>query len=194
MTQSDAASPTLSARLLIATPNVRDPFFARTVILLIDHDHEGAYGVVLNRRADPPLGDLLRRLELDNPRHLQRAPVWWGGPVQPEAGIVVYLHEDGLPAYEPAVEVTPELRVSWSMDLLRDVSKNLGPSVFALYLGSAGWGPGQLERELGEGAWIPVELSHRLLFRDNGESTWADALADIGAAPSTIPMGDAARA
>lgn len=184
----------LAGGLLIATPNVRDPFFARSVVLLIDHDGDGAYGVVLNRRADAKLGDLLERLELATPRHLAQSPVWWGGPVQPEAGIVVYLDEPALPRYEPSVDVAGELRVSWSMDLLRDVGEGAGPSVFALYLGSAGWGPAQLEKELEEGAWIPTDLNARLLFRDTPDAVWQDALAAIGAAPSTIAMGDAARA
>lgn len=192
--QPPAARESLAAGLLIATPMIRDPHFARTVVLLLDHDGDGAFGVVLNRRAEPTLGTLLPRLELPVPRHLQKNPVWWGGPVQQEAGAVVYLDDPALPRYDPALALTDDLRVSWSMDLLRDVADGRGPAVFSLYLGSAGWGPGQLERELAEGAWIPIDLNHRLLFRDSPDTIWHDALTAIGAAPSTIAMGDAAQA
>jgi putative transcriptional regulator len=180
--------------LLIATPTVRDPFFAETVILLIDHDSDGAYGVVLNRRADPKLADLLGRLELPAPGRTKAASVWWGGPVQPEAGMVLFLDEPGLQEYEPSLIVAQGLRVSWSMELLHDIAFERGPTVYAFYLGRAGWGQGQLEEELNGGAWIPADLNHALLFREEDDALWRDALAEIGAQPSAIPIGDAALA
>jgi putative transcriptional regulator len=184
----------LAPGLLIATPTVRDPFFAETVILLIDHDDDGAYGVVLNRRADPKLGDLLQRLDLPAPTPTKVSSVWWGGPVQPEAGMVLFLDEPGLSEYEPSLIVAPGLRASWSMELLRDIAFGRGPTIYAFYLGRAGWGEGQLEEELNSGAWIPADLNRTLLFREHDDGLWRDALRDIGAQPAAIPMGDAALA
>ena len=184
----------LAPGLLIATPTVRDPFFARTVILLVDHDEEGSFGVVLNRRADPSLGDLLERLELPSPTSTKTAAVWWGGPVQPEAGMVLYLEEPELGGYEPSMPVAQGLRASWSMDLLRDIAHGRGPTVYALYLGRAGWGPGQLEDELQQGAWIPADLQRSLLFAEDDGELWREALREIGVDPAAIALGDAAQA
>ncbi len=184
----------LAPGLLIATPTVRDPFFARTVILLVDHDEDGSFGVVLNRRADPTLGDLLERLELPSPTSTKTAAVWWGGPVQPEAGMVLYLEEPELERYEPSMPVAQGLRASWSMDLLRDIAHGRGPTVYALYLGRAGWGPGQLEDELQQGAWIPADLQRSLLFAEEDGELWRDALREIGVDPAAIALGDAAQA
>lgn len=189
-----AKADALAPGMLIATPTVRDPFFARTVILLVDHDEDGSFGVVLNRRADPSLGDLLDRLELPSPRSTQQAAVWWGGPVQPEAGMVLYLEEPELDRYEPSMPVAQGLRASWSMELLRDIAHGKGPTIYALYLGRAGWGPGQLEDELQQGAWLPADLERSLLFSDGDAELWRAALEKIGVEPAAIALGEAAEA
>ncbi len=180
--------------MLVAVPTLSDPFFARTVILLVDSDDSGSSGVVLNRRAPVDLSTLLDGAGLSSPQDTRGAPVWWGGPVQPEAGMVLYLEEEQLPDYEPCVAIAPGLRASWSMELLQDISEGDGPTVYSLFLGRASWTGGQLEGELEEGSWLPVDLDRSLLFAHSGDESWDQALRNVGASPQAIAPGGAARA
>jgi putative transcriptional regulator len=106
--------------------------------------------------------------------------------VQPQAGLVLYLIEPGMADYEPQSDVVPGLRVSSSMDLLRDIAKGKGPRTFALFLGRASWAPGQLEQELAQGVWLPTATDTALLFRDDAEGIWRQALESIGADPAIV--------
>ncbi|MCO4764415.1 MAG: YqgE/AlgH family protein [Myxococcales bacterium] len=191
---SQTGTSKLAPGMLIAVPSLVDPFFAKTVILLVDNDTEGSYGVVLNRLAPVDMGTLLGGAGLSAPVGLREDPVWWGGPVQPEAGMVLYLEEDDLPAYEPFLTIAPGLRVSWSMELLQDISSGAGPSIYSLFLGRASWSPGQLEGELQEGSWLPVDLDRGLLFGRTGDESWDKALQRLGVHPQDITSGSPAQA
>ena len=190
----EVATTTLAPGLLISVPQLQDPFFARTVIMLVEHGPDGAYGVVLNRRAPFDMATLLDGAGLEVEAELATDSVWWGGPVHPEAGVVLYRPEPGLDAYEPATDVLPGLRMSSSMALLRDVASGRGPRTLALYLGRASWGAGQLESELAEGSWIPADTEHSLLFREEADGLWTAALQSIGVDPAYVTGGLAALA
>lgn len=184
----------LAPGLLIAVPAMQDPFFARSVVLLIEHDDEGAFGVVLNRKAPVDLKSLLSGAGLDSAKIQGETPVWWGGPVQPESGMVLYRNEARLARYEPDHDVHEDLRCSWSMELLQDIAAGKGPATFSLFLGRAAWGPGQLESELETGAWIPADSDDSLLFTDEQAECWRMALLNIGAAPGNVAPGEPAQA
>lgn len=184
----------LAPGMLIAVPSLVDPFFAKTVILLVDSDDDGSFGVVLNRLAPVDMGTLLDGAGLTAPVNLREDPVWWGGPVQPEAGMVLYLQEEHLPSYEPSVTIANGLRVSWSMELLQDISESRGPTVYSLFLGRASWSPGQLEGELERGSWLPVDLNRALLFARTGDESWNRALSHLGVNPQDIASGSPAQA
>lgn len=176
--QSSPAIDALAPTILIAAPVLEDGFFAHAVILLVDRGEHGAGGMVLNRVAPVDLDSLLQAGGLDHaPGGPQ--PVWIGGPVAPEAGLVLYLDEGG-PRYEHDLEVMPGLRLSASMAVLRDISHGKGPKKFGLFLGRAGWGPGQLEREIAEGAWLSCEPRLDLLFGTATDDVWHQALQAIG--------------
>ena len=170
----DALVPTM----LIAAPALEDGFFAHSVILLVDRGDHGAGGMVLNRVAPVELETLFIAGGLE---HLPTAPrpVWIGGPVAPQSGLVLYLDEGGE-RYEHDVEVIPGLRLSASMAVLRDVALGKGPRVFGLFLGRAGWGPGQLEREIAEGSWLTCEPRLELLFGTETDEVWHQALHSQG--------------
>jgi putative transcriptional regulator len=163
--------------LLIAMPGMDDGFFGKSVILLVEHGEEGTGGLVLNRVAPLELDVLLQAADLrpapDGPH-----PVWIGGPVSPQSGVVLY-RDEGRPRYDHDVEVLPGIRLSASMSILRDVSAGRGPRQFGLYLGRAGWGPGQLEQELASGTWLTAEPDTDLLFGIDGEQMWHRALAKL---------------
>ncbi len=188
------ASASLAPGVLIAVPGMQDPFFSRSVVLLVEHDHEGAFGVVLNRKAPVDLSTLLEGAGLDNSAFEEEQAVWWGGPVQPESGMVLYLDEPGLGEYLPSHKISPGLACSWSMELLQDISAGNGPSVFALFLGRSSWGPGQLESELETGAWLPADSEPSLLFTEEQLERWIRALKAIGAAPGNVVPGSPAQA
>lgn len=192
--QHPEVTGSLAPGLLIAVPGMDDPFFAHSVVLLVEHDQEGAFGVILNRKAPVDLPTLLSGAGLESTAVKDERAVWWGGPVQPESGMVLYFDEPDLAAYEPCHQVSPGLSCSWSMELLQDISEGRGPSVYALFLGRSAWGPGQLESELETGAWLPADAEPSLLFTEDETERWVLALGAIGAAPGTVVPGTPAEA
>ncbi len=169
---------TLTPTMLIAAPALEDGFFAHSVILLMDRGEHGAGGMVLNRVAPVDLDVLLTAGGLEHQPGAAR-PVWLGGPVAPQSGLVLYLDEGGK-RYEHDVEVMPGLRLSASMEVLRDVAQGKGPRVFGLFLGRAGWGPGQLEKEIAQGSWLTCEPKLDLLFGTETDDVWRQALRSLG--------------
>lgn len=184
----------MSAGMLIAVPQLRDPFFSKTVVLLVEHNKDGAYGVVLNRKAPVDFRTLLDGAGLPTRNVPENKPVWWGGPVHPESGMVLYEHDDRLVEYEPGFAVGDRLRVSWSLDLLHDIANGKGPQVFALFLGRASWGAGQLDNEIANGAWLPSDSIDDLLFKRGTNARWRDALSTLGVQPGYVAPGAPAEA
>ena len=159
----------LRARLLIANGNLFDPNFRQAVVLLVEHGEEGALGIVLNRPADITVADAVPAL----------APVvgpdevlYLGGPVQPTAVVLLAQFDDeGVPAH-PLFE---------SVGLVTGEVESLGGAERArVYAGYAGWGAGQLERELEENSWIDATPSASDVFTDRPESLWTDVLSRKG--------------
>lgn len=169
---------TYLGRLLVATPLIGDPNFERTVILLLTHGREGAFGLVLNRPSDVPAGEVVESWagEVAAPGVL-----FVGGPVSPKA--VVGLARRGGPACaERFSAIVGEIG---TVDLLQDPGPLDGWSGVRLFGGSAGWAPGQLEDEVAEGAWWPVDahpddaltgdpagLWEQVLRRQRGQTAW----------------------
>ena len=157
---------------LIASPQLRDTNFARTVILLIHHDDKGALGLVINRETQIRLAEVV-----DDPEALGAAranrPVLWGGPVEPSVGFVIYR---GLAA--EGCNIGGELAVSASSDRLTELV--LGGAEFHLALGYAGWGPGQLDREYAEGSWVHLDAAEDLIFSTATADRYDRALARMG--------------
>ena len=180
-----AARRGMAPVMLIAGPTLQDATFAQTVILLIESGPEGAYGMVINKPAPVNLATLLDGAGIERDATPDHA-VWLGGPVQPEAGVVLYLDEPDLETFEPHAEVLPGLHMSSSMNLLHAIAAGRGPHTFALYLGRASWGAGQLEAELTAGVWLPAEPDVSLLFDADSDSCWRRALTLLGTDPAHI--------
>lgn len=143
----------MTGQLLVATPSLEDPNFERTVVLLLQHDDEGAMGIVLNRPSGLPLDD-----ELGAWGVLAAPPdeVFLGGPVQPEVAIALgWLAEDAV-APDGVQQVLERVGV---VDLRRDPLDLPGVVAVRVFAGYAGWSPGQLEAEIAQGAWftLPAE-------------------------------------
>ena len=168
---SEPSEPSVRGKLLVASPVLADPNFARTVVLMTEHNDEGAMGIVLNRPSDAPARDLLPILD----EIAGDDPLFIGGPVQPEA--VVLLAEFSDPEAAAWIVVADVGLASAGTDI-----DDLVPAVRRgrFYAGYSGWGPGQLEAELEQDSWIVEPPIPAELFPDNPETLWSDVLARKG--------------
>jgi putative transcriptional regulator len=176
---------TLAPTLLLSMPQLTDPNFARSVILLCDHGPEGAFGLVVNRQSDVTAAEAVH---IDPPVEApNNMPLFIGGPVEPDRGWI-------LTAYSPldvaARDVGAGLFLSASPVLLRRALE-ARPQLRRTHVlaGCAGWGPGQLDAELEESAWLvaPVELD--LIFEIPSAVSWDMAIRRLGADPHLLQMG-----
>jgi putative transcriptional regulator len=169
--------------LLIAMPQLRDPNFHRSVVLMIEHQHEGSFGLVINRPTQMPVGDLLKAIEVEwqGPRV---DVAWSGGPVQPETGWILHEPVEGLEG-KGTQEVMPGLFMSSAPDALKVLAAQ-PPKRMRFLLGYSGWGPAQLQRELTETAWINSDVSADFLFETRPDEMWEAALRRLGIMPHTL--------
>lgn len=179
---------------LVAAPQLKDPNFENTVVLMIEHDDdEGSLGLVINRESGLSLGRVMTEMKLPlagsvDPEGAQR--VYYGGPVSPELGWIVHTTDwQG----QGTRLVRGEVAVSASIEVLRAIAKGQGPRKFMFCLGYAGWGPGQLVEEIKTGAWFNVPFETELIFEVALEEKWSAALGRLGIDPlALVPMvGDA---
>jgi putative transcriptional regulator len=172
----------LAPSLLVAMPDLADPNFRRTVVLLVHNDADGTVGLVLNRKTDLSAADLCETLDVD--WRGDETSVSWGGPVQPNTGWVVAGGGvlDGLPE---STCFADGLHFAGSLDALRRVAEDAPPQL-RLFLGYAGWGPGQLEGELAAGAWVVAPLDLDSVFDVPEDELWDHAWQLLGIDPATI--------
>src|SRR5690625_3478628 len=141
----------LAGQLLIALPALADPNFARSLVLVCQHDGGGAMGVVVNRASEYSLGDVFGQMGIGcDDAVLRGQPVLAGGPVHPERGFVLH---DGDGHWDSSLQVGPALHVTTSRDVLEAIARGDGPERVVVALGCAGWGAGQLDHELTENSW-----------------------------------------
>ncbi|GAB4265394.1 MAG: YqgE/AlgH family protein [Pararhodobacter sp.] len=176
----------LTGTLLISTPAMGDPRFAHSVIYLCAHGGEGAFGLVLNRPVPRlRMADVFEQIGLETAGPVASAPVLSGGPVETERGFVLH---DATGARDPSGQLLPGgLVLSASADILRLIARGEGPSAWLLALGYSGWGPGQLEGEIAQNAWLTCAARHDLVFdAAPGEHQWYDALRSMGVDPLSL--------
>jgi putative transcriptional regulator len=165
----------LTGQLLIAMPAMGDPRFAQSVICVCAHTPDGAMGLVLNRPlAKPTFDELLTQLEIAPVPPARRIRLCVGGPVDNARGFV--LHSADWTG-EGSLKVADDLALTASLDVLKAIAEGGGPQEGVLALGYAGWGPGQLDAELVQNAWLSMPAEKGLLFGDGDERKWRRALA-----------------
>lgn len=173
-----AETAQLTDQLLIAMPTLEDPNFARTVSYVCQHNEHGAMGIVINRPLEIRLSDVLVHMEIDvSGDACKDIPVFLGGPVQPERGFV--LHHPG-DSWESTLCVSEHIAVTTSRDILQAIARREGPKNVLVALGYAGWGAGQLEKEILQNAWLFGPSSLDILFRTDVEQRWSAAAAKLG--------------
>lgn len=183
----------LVGRLLIAMPGIDDPRFERAVILMCAHGEDHAMGLTLNRPVEGlTVPDLLHRLNVASSIILPDDFVLYGGPVDRERGFVV--HTDDYMCGQSSLPITDGLAWTATRDALAAMGDQARrPRRSLLALGYAGWGAGQVERELQENVWLTCDPDEELLFGRDHDLKWARALAKIGVAADRL-SGQAGRA
>lgn len=152
----------LTGHFLIAMPAMTDPYFAKSVTFICEHNQDGAMGVVINRPIDMTVDALFEQINLplnDNP--LAAKAVHFGGPVQIDRGFV--LHQ---PAgdWDSTIAINGDTALTTSKDILEAVANGQGPEKILITLGYAGWSAGQLEQEMAQNAWLSVQASDAVIF------------------------------
>lgn len=175
--------------LLLAMPQVQDPFFHRSVVLVFQHDEQGSVGFIINRRTGSLVTELLQGMEIQWGGDKDLA-VYFGGPVHPHLGTVLYdgTGMEGEPSGEEGVEIKglSGVRFTRNMD---DLKKLAGrpPASVRLFLGYAGWGPGQLLQEILRNDWLTASIDRDLVFSADPDGVWAAAVRSVGADPDALP-------
>jgi putative transcriptional regulator len=168
------------AALLLSMPQLQDPNFARTVVLLCDYSPDGAFGLVLNRPTEMPASTMVR---LEPPvAGGNDLPLWIGGPVEPERGWVLVADEPP----DDFKSIRDGLYLSTSQSLLRQVLEANPPPRARIIAGYAGWGPGQLDEELAQSSWLLSDVDLDLVFDTPAEAMWEAAIRRMGADPSML--------
>lgn len=175
---SGVPSVDLTHHFLIAMPKVADPYFARSLTYVCEHNDQGALGIVVNRPIDMSLRTLFERLNLNlQPHTLQDMPVYFGGPVQTDRGFVLH---DPIGSWGSTLVVRDRLGLTTSRDILEAVGDGHGPAQMLVTLGYSGWAAGQLEHELKQNAWLTVEARDAILFDLPPEERFAAAMELLG--------------
>lgn len=193
-TSDDSTTSSLAQHLLCAVPQLADPNFVRSVVLIIDHSPQGAFGLVINHELPTTIGEFAEAVEMQwegPPEQTLRL----GGPVEPVRAFL--LHD--LPGWDPvADEIAPGAYLTSTLEGVRSLSgAGFGDTGrFHVFLGYAGWGPGQLEAEMAQGSWLAVPLHADgageagvpvgWLWSAAAESMWQEALAAIGVDPARL--------
>jgi len=176
----------LAPAFLLSMPQLVDPNFNRTVVLLCQHGEDGAFGLVVNR---PLVTSGRVTVNLDPPVSTDRElQVWIGGPVEPERSWILVGHEaHAEPEYE-AMPISESLYLTTSPTLLRRMLDPEPPAETRLIIGYSGWGPGQLEAELHASAWLMSDVDRRLIFDTPPDQMWEAAIRRLGADPAALQM------
>jgi putative transcriptional regulator len=165
----------LTGMFLIAVPGLKDSNFERTVVLICDHTQDGAFGLVINRillSSFVPLSDGLNIKEC-----VTDLPVYYGGPVKPEQGYILYSSSD---TYYPSIKIHDNLILTTAKEILIDIAAGRGPEKFLFCLGFAGWASGQLEYELMTDSWLVAPSHIGIIFETPVNERWKAAAEVIG--------------
>ena len=175
----------LTGKLLLAMPEMGDPRFHKSVVLICAHDSGGAMGVVINQpNDDVTFTDLLSQLEIE-PASGQNPDisVHTGGPVENSRGFVLhpaaYSHAD-------TIQIDDTLAITGTVDMLKTIALGSGPPDLLFILGYAGWDANQLDQEIQQNAWLTLDYDEELIFKTPARQKWNAAIARLGIDPSML--------
>lgn len=184
MGEDGSTRPTgVAPALLLSMPQLVDPNFHRTVVLLCEHTSDGAFGLVLNRPTQTNASEAVQLMP--PPARDAGLTLWSGGPVEPQRGWILSGDE---PRDTESISVATGVFLSTSPLLLRKLIET-GPPRVRVLTGYAGWGPGQLDQELAASAWLIGDIDPRLIFETPAADMWEAAIRRLGADPGKLQMG-----
>lgn len=170
--------------LLLSMPQMADPNFAKTVVLLCNYDDTGAFGLVVNRRMEEPAWTLVKT---EPPVRVDpNLKLWVGGPVDPQRTWVLMSESQGPD--EEQREICPGLLLSVSKDLTLQLLQAPPSTRARVIVGYAGWGPGQLDQEIAASAWLTLNVDPALIFNVPPDQMWEAAIRRLGADPSALQI------
>jgi putative transcriptional regulator len=174
----------LKGHFLMAMPGLLDPNFSQTVTCICEHTDQGAMGIVINRILESLCAkNIFDELSIRCSRNAEALPIYIGGPVH--SGELFILH--GPPfTWRATLQVTASLGLSNTSDILEAIAASRGPESFLISLGCAGWGPGQLEHEIKENAWLTQPVFEENIFVLPFNERWAAALKKMGVDPVVL--------
>lgn len=168
-----------AGKLLLAMPKMSNQPFNRAVVYICVHNQDGAMGIVVNRYANfITFSQLLSELKIDKDEHVvEGIPIHYGGPVEANRGFVLHTNDY---THETTLKISPGISLSATLETLDTIAHGEGPEKCIVALGYAAWGPGQLEEELKNNAWIPVSADERLLFDTEVQEKYENAFKSLG--------------
>ena len=174
----------LTGQFLISMPLLQDERFDKTVIYMCAHSKDGAMGIIINKKIDYDLyPDLLEQLGIDKPLEDKKLYIRYGGPVESGRGFV--LHSDEVVQKE-TLNIAKGIALTSTSEFFEDLSKGNGPKNSILALGYAGWGPGQIEKELLANSWMTLAADSSFLFDDEVANKWNKAYSLLGIDPNKL--------
>jgi len=171
----------LAPGFLIAMPQLLDPNFKRAVVLMMEHTENGSMGLIFNRKAKMSLGDLAKNQELEIARPRSVEPIYVGGPVEPYRGFL--LHDRDTVAERS--QLLPGLFLSVTSEALTTLIADPGCRL-RFCLGYAGWGPGQVEREIAQGSWLFTEAVPETVLGADPVQVWEEVIKSMGVDPAML--------
>ena len=185
MDPSDSKTASLRNSFLLATPAMRDSRFRFAVIFMVSHDRSGAMGIIVNK-GKPGLfiSDLLEQVGITGDVQVADTPVLNGGPVDIDRGFV--LHSSDYFKPESSLIISDTLSLTSTKDVLETIVSDDHHKNAMLAVGYAGWGPGQLEKEIAENSWLVTEADESIVFSNDLDGKWASVLAEMGIDPSCL--------
>ncbi len=176
----------LAGQFLLAMPSMADPRFERSVIYMCAHSPEEAMGLIINKPVDDlNFTDILKQLDI-KPKSPACSEIYVhrGGPVGARRGFV--LHSTDYHQDDGTMKVSDDIALSATTEILRAIAEGSGPDQYFMALGYAGWGPGQLDEEIKNNAWLSVPADAEILFARDCTKKWDLALAKLGIAAHSL--------
>jgi putative transcriptional regulator len=165
--------------LLIASPSMEDPYFARTVTYICEHNEHGAMGLVINQPVGMKLKELVAQVDDKAEVIDEKAQdiILAGGPVSQDRGFILHTTQ---PGWTSSLTMTPEVMVTTSKDIISSLGNKDAPEKSLIMLGYAGWTAGQLEEEIQTSSWLMVEADTEILFDTPIHKKWETAVQRLG--------------
>lgn len=168
----------LTGHFIIAMPGLMDENFNHTVTYICEHDENGTFGIVINRETDITLEEVIEQMSIksqENSEHKQS--VFLGGPVQQGRGFILH---NPTGNWDSSLKVNDRIALTTSRDIIEAIAHDEGPETSIIALGYAGWGPGQLEHEIADNAWLNCPAEEQIIFKTPSDQRWEAAAQLIG--------------